>query len=203
MNNTQTLAVVAAILIAASLVVGGTIAATTTTPSAFAVAKKKSHNNGSDKINGNGNTDTDIKQKCKQFGSGFDYSFDQDCELLNNSNISEAAVTPPTPPTPTPQPTTGTLLVNKICICSSLPHRFSIQITGNNAQPSTFILTPGSSQVVTLGPGIFMIFEEQLDPGLFSTTFSGDCTKVGEFTASGAISVGQHLSCTITNEQGG
>jgi hypothetical protein len=74
-------------MIAASLVVGGTIAATTT-PSAFAVAKKGSHNNVSDKINGNGNTDTDIKQKCKQFGSGFDYSFDQDCQILSNSAIN-------------------------------------------------------------------------------------------------------------------
>ena len=70
------------------------------------------------------------------------------------------------------------------------------------AQPSTFILTPDTSgsdqQLVTLDPGTFTIVENATFP-IRSTTFSGDCTQTGAFAATGTISVGQHLTCTITN----
>jgi hypothetical protein len=101
--------------------------------------------------------------------------------------------------TNTQRPTTGTLLITKICTNCPPSHPFSIQITvGNNPQPSTFTLTPGSSQLVTLGPGTFTIVES--GSLLVSATFSGDCTRVGSsFSATGTISAGQDLTCTITN----
>ena len=70
MNNTRTLAVSA--ILAVTLVVG-TFAATTTTQSAYAYKK-------GDK--GNGNTDT--IQACLQKGiqSGFDNTFEQECQNL-------------------------------------------------------------------------------------------------------------------------
>jgi hypothetical protein len=75
MNNTRTLAAIAAIFIAATLVVGGSLGATTT--SAFAYSKNK----GADK-GGNGNGNTVTIQKCKQAAtqSGFDNNQGQECE---------------------------------------------------------------------------------------------------------------------------
>jgi hypothetical protein len=98
--------------------------------------------------------------------------------------------------------TTTNLLVRKVCVdllgrpCNPVP--FSIQITGNNPQPSTFTLTPDSSQLVTLGPGTFTMFERATFT-IVSATFSGDCMKTAPTEATGTISVGQHLTCTITN----
>jgi hypothetical protein len=76
MNNTKTLAAIAAIFIAATLVVGGTFAALTATPSALAYQKKKVEG---DKNSKNGNTIT--IQKCKQdeTASGFDNTGEQEC----------------------------------------------------------------------------------------------------------------------------
>jgi hypothetical protein len=77
MNNTRTLAAIAAIsIIAATLVVGGTFAALTTPQSALAYQKKKVEG---DKNSKNGNTVT--IQKCKQDGtaSGFDNDLEQEC----------------------------------------------------------------------------------------------------------------------------
>jgi hypothetical protein len=73
MNNTKTLAAIAAIFIAATLVVGGTFAAITGTQSALAYQKKK----GGDEKNGN----TVTIQKCKQdeTASGFDNTGEQEC----------------------------------------------------------------------------------------------------------------------------
>jgi hypothetical protein len=77
MNNTRTLAAIAAIsIIAATLVVGGTFAALTTPQSALAYQKKKAEG---DKNSKNGNTITE--QKCKQAAteSGFDNTEEQEC----------------------------------------------------------------------------------------------------------------------------
>jgi hypothetical protein len=73
MNNTKTLAAIAAILIAATLVVGVTFAAT----SAFAYQQKKG---GSQENSKNGNTVT--IQTCKQRGSvsGHDNTLGQECQ---------------------------------------------------------------------------------------------------------------------------
>jgi hypothetical protein len=107
--------------------------------------------------------------------------------------------------------TTGTLLIKKVCLRFQIPGpqppcsnpqfaQVSIQITGNNPQPSSFILTPDNSQLVTLGPGTFTIVESATFP-IVSITFSGDCmqTAPGSTEATGTISAGQHLICTITN----
>jgi hypothetical protein len=220
MNNTTNLAI-AAILIAATLVVG--TLAITITQTAFAFSKKK----GGDENSKNGNTIT--IQKCKQAAiqSGWDNDQSQECENLicthqgeNATCSQEGVVVTPTPtPTPTPKPTTTTLLVKKVCEkfetqppqppCILFPGlEFSIQITGNNgnnAQPSTFILTPDTSgisqQLVTLDPGTFTIVESAAFGS--ATTFSGDCKQTapapGIRAGTVTISVGQHLTCTITN----
>jgi hypothetical protein len=217
MNNATSLAL-AAILMAATLIVGGTFSATTA-QSAFAFQKKKV---GGTQDGGSKNGNTVTTEECKNRGSasGFDTAVDQECENLicthpgNNATCTEEGVVTPTP-TPKPTPTT-TLLVKKVCVrfqipppqppCVPIPSlRFSIQITGNNgnnAQPSTFILTPDTSgssqQLVSLDPGTFTIVESA-GFSIFSATFSGDCMQTGTTAATVTISVGQHLTCTITN----
>ena len=173
------------------------------------------------KDNGKGNGNTVTIEECKNSGSasGFDTATSQECENLicthpgDNAICSQEGVTTPTP---TPKPTTTTLLVKKVCERFQIPPpqppcilfrglQFSIQITGNNgnnAQPSTFILTPDTSgssqQLVTLDPGSFTIVESAGFP-IFSAKFSGDCMQTGTTAATVTISVGQHLTCTITN----
>jgi hypothetical protein len=75
---------------------------------------------------------------------------------------------------------------------------FSIQVTGTNPQPSSFSLTDGGSQIVTLGPGSFTVIET---PRVAFLSINGpDCSVLIEgVEATGTISAGQNLSCTITN----
>jgi hypothetical protein len=218
----------AAVFMAATLVVG-TFAVTTTTiattgQSAYAYSqKKKGGGEDNGKGNGNGNTVTIEECKNRDSASGFDTAVDQECENLicthpgENATCSQEGVVTPTS-TPTPKPTTTTLLVKKVCerFLRPLPQppcilfpglEFSIQITGNNgnnAQPSTFILAPDTSgsdqQLVTLDPGTFTIVENAAFGS--GTTFSGDCKQIfapGIRAGTVTISVGQHLTCTITN----
>jgi hypothetical protein len=104
-------------------------------------------------------------------------------------------------------PTTGTLIVNKVCVtstgggpCAGNPS-FNVQVTGNNPQPSSsFSLSNGASQAVTLGAGAFTVSEDSVSG--FTTSFSGDCIQSfssGSQEATGIIAAGQHLTCTITN----
>jgi hypothetical protein len=77
---------------------------------------------------------------------------------------------------------------------------FSITVTGTNPQPSSFTLSGGGHQAVTLGPGSFTVHES--NPGSFQIFFQGDCTRVdGVFSgdATDTISAGQTLTCTIIN----
>lgn len=184
MNNTmRTLAIVVLMLTAATLVVGPT-----TTQSAVYADKKGDGNN-------KGNTVTIQKNKQDPTQSGFDNSFEEEAQ--------NDICTHPSASCEAPQPTTGTLFVSKSCTditpCLGIPPPlFSIEITGNNPQPSTIFIGQATGDFVTLGLGTFTIVERSF-PGLVSATFSGDCTKVGPFTATGTISVGQHLTCTITN----
>jgi hypothetical protein len=190
MNNTRTLGI-AAILIAATLVVGVTFAATT--QSAFASSKGDG--------NENGNTITSLKCQNKGSASGFDTAVDQECENLicthpgENATRTQEGITSAT----IPEPGTGTLIVKKVCRdFAGTPCAFTITVTGNNPQPSTFVLQNGDSQLVTLGPGSYTVKETQ-PPG-FISSFAGDCTEIAiNGTATGAISAGQHQTCTITN----
>lgn len=76
---------------------------------------------------------------------------------------------------------------------------FTITVTGNNPQPSTFVLRPGDSQFVTLGPDDYSVNE---NPSLGSgTSFSGDCTQTAPNSAEATATAGQHQTCTITNTQ--
>ncbi len=144
---------------------------------------------------------------------GFTTSFSGDCMQTSSSGSQEATGTIAAGQhltctiTNTAVPTTGTLDIIKVCsdfsngsLCRL--NEFDIIVTGNNAQPSSFSLTDGGSRSVTLGPGSFTITELPV-PGFLPASFSGDCTLVssssGKVVATGTISEGQHLTCTITN----
>jgi hypothetical protein len=91
-----------------------------------------------------------------------------------------------------------------ICL-GTPPLEFPITVTGNNPQQSSFSLSDGESQAVTLGPGTFRVTETLSGvPPILSIvipTFTGDCkqTSPDSFDATGTISAGQILHCTITN----
>jgi hypothetical protein len=101
--------------------------------------------------------------------------------------------------TVTPPPTTGTLEVSKVCDPSCPGITFRIMVTDNNPQPDDFTLRDRQTQPVILGPGSFTITESI--PGPFFVTFTGDCTQTapGSPHATGTISAGQTLHCSITN----
>jgi hypothetical protein len=111
----------------------------------------------------------------------------------NNVNNGE-------PETPIKPETTGTLVIIKSCRLCPSTFSFSVQVTGNNPNPSSFTLSNGQSQSVTLGPGSFTVNEVPV-PGFFPPSFSGDCREAGSSRATGTISAGQHLTCTILNSQ--
>jgi hypothetical protein len=96
------------------------------------------------------------------------------------------------------------LLVRKVCVtfqgfgCDPNFH-FPIEVTGNNPQPRTFVLTPDSSQLVTLGPGTYTITEGQLPGVPIVASFSDKCIQSGLFNATGTISAGENQTCTINN----
>jgi hypothetical protein len=109
--------------------------------------------------------------------------------------------------TNTERPTTGTLLVRKLCVivagvgCNPNFH-FPIVVTGNNnpqPQPSTFDLTPDSSKLVTMGPGTYTITEGTPAGVPITATFSANCMQSGLLSATGTISAGEDQTCTINN----
>src|SRR5262249_9724376 len=103
-----------------------------------------------------------------------------------------------------PTPTTGTLIVTKVCVqagSASCPpfSDFKITVTGNNPSPDHFEASATGTQV-TLGPGQYKVSENKPFFGLIS--FSGDCVKDPEnpvFGATGNIKAGETQHCTITN----
>jgi len=78
---------------------------------------------------------------------------------------------------------------------------FTVQVSGNNPTPSSFALSDGGSQSVTLGAGQFNIVETPTSG--FTTSFSGDCMQSTSNSqqATGTIAVGQQKTCTITNTE--
>jgi hypothetical protein len=92
------------------------------------------------------------------------------------------------------------LEITKDCSCLATGG-FPITVTGNNPQPSSLSIPRGQTQSVTLGPGSFTVTESQTG---FATTFTGDCTQTapGSFEATGTISAGQTLHCTVINFDG-
>ena len=116
------------------------------------------------------------------------------CDQQSTNNVNNGV-----PKTAGRPETTGTLLVRKVCE-TSCQNSFLVHVSGTNVQLSLFSLRDGKSQSVTLGSGTFTIFESNNG---FRTFFSGDCVKSGGSTATGAISPGQHLTCTITNSPSG
>jgi hypothetical protein len=108
-----------------------------------------------------------------------------------------------TPPTPTPTPTlrlqnSGVLTIFKVCFPSCQGITFSITVTGNNPQPSSFTLSGGGHQAVTLGTGTFTVTEAHV-AGFNPPSFANNCKQVTGDSATGTISAGQTLSCVITN----
>jgi hypothetical protein len=103
-----------------------------------------------------------------------------------------------------PTETTATLLIKKVCVGLGCTRGvgFNLTVFGNNPQPSSIHFTgAGGSQLVTLGTGAFTIVEFTGIP--VDATFSGDCAGRSstpfQALALGAISAGQHFTCTIMN----
>jgi cytoskeletal protein RodZ len=103
-------------------------------------------------------------------------------------------------------PATGTLTITKMCspvdFNSCVGVEFPITVTGNNpVTPSSFSLSHGESQTVTLGPGSFTVHESlPSSQAFFPPGFRGDCMQIDDSPdATGTISAGQSLTCTITN----
>jgi hypothetical protein len=94
---------------------------------------------------------------------------------------------------------TGTLTITKLCT-QPCPDQFSITVTGNNPQPSSFTLENRDTRSVSLGPGTFTVTETPV-AGFFAPLFTIDCHQVapGSNSAAGTISAGQTLGCTIIN----
>jgi hypothetical protein len=117
-----------------------------------------------------------------------------------SKNVQQRTVTPtPTPtPTVTSTPTTGTLRILKDCSLGCPGTAFPITVTGNNPQPSSFILANIHFKDVTLGPGTFTV-HESLPRGFLPPSFVGDCKQTGPLDATGTISAGQNLGCLIIN----
>jgi hypothetical protein len=95
-------------------------------------------------------------------------------------------------PTPTASPILGTpfkLTITKHCNGSGggtiCPPRltFSINVTGNNPQPSSFTIGIEKSQVVTLEPGGTYTITETPVPFFNPPIFFGGCKQTGPYTA--------------------
>jgi hypothetical protein len=119
--------------------------------------------------------------------------------FADQSNNVQAVVTPTPTPTLTLQ-NSGVLGIFKVCFPSCSGVTFTITVTGNNPQPSSFTLTGGGHQGVTLGPGTFTVTEAHV-AGFNPPSFANDChqTATGSNSATGTIRAGQILSCVITN----
>jgi hypothetical protein len=117
---------------------------------------------------------------------------------LNNVNVNNGGVIT----TGKQVPTTGTLLIKKICgspggrFCGN---SYDIGISGGGRQPQNIRLRDnGENQTVTLSPGPFDI--QEIGGPLFPT-YSGDCMQIDPMSATGTISGGQHLTCIINNNR--
>jgi hypothetical protein len=206
MNNTKTLAAIAAILIAGTLVVAGTLTATSET-SSFAYQKKRGQDDSK-----NGSTVT--IQACKQKGSvsGFDNTAEQECGNTicthpgeNATCVQEGAAaqtqTPTPTPTPTPEPITTTLRIIKQVVCQpgsncSLPSDCTISLFTPPHPQQSFACTSaiGNGVVFTLQPGDTFEVLEAISPNTFAVSTSGNCGP-------SIIAAGQHVTCTIINTE--
>ena len=97
---------------------------------------------------------------------------------------------------------TGTLNIVKDCSEPCPSATFPITVTGNSPVPP-FSLSDGESQAVTLSPGSFTV-HESVPSGFATPNFEGGCRQTpGTSDATGTISAGQTLTCTIVNISNG
>ena len=144
-----------------------------------------------------------MNQKTKQNANcsavGASGSVSDSCnQAQNNVNVNNGGLIS----TGKQVPTTGTLLIKKICgspggrFCGN---SYFIGIAGNGRQPQTIQLRDnGENQTVKLSPGPFDIMEFG---GPLYPTYSGDCKQTYRMDAIGTISGGQHLTCIINNNR--
>ncbi len=74
---------------------------------------------------------------------------------------------------------------------SAIASDFTMQVTGTNVSDASFAGAEAPGTTVTLDAGSFSVGEASGGPANYLATQSGDC--------SGAINVGDNLTCTITN----
>lgn len=140
--------------------------------------------------------DTKQNANCATVGAGSPVS--DSCNQKTTNNVNNGVLR-----TTGTSETTGTLLVTEFCNFSSqqpCPGTvFFWDITGDNPQPPSFSLSNGESQLITLGPGSFVITLAGIFnfPGLQGNPIvTGDCLLQTD-GITGTITAGQHLTCTI------
>jgi hypothetical protein len=170
-------------------------------------AHKRSYFKGADR---DPNTNTSSNSNTADSSSSSDATADNTNNITNSATASNSqeqdacavALTCTGGSTTVTPPATGTLEVTKFCPLSRscIGVTFSITVTGTPpVTPSSFTLVDGQTQAVTLGPGSFTV-HEAFESG-FIRSFEGDCTQIGFNSpdATGTISAGQTLHCTIHN----
>jgi hypothetical protein len=150
------------------------------------------HGNDFAKRSAAGQQHTDRENQCLRIGKYSNADLGQQTLGNDNSvtgftdqskNVQSRVVITPTPkvtPTPTPTitptpigtPMTGTLGITKLC-SQPCPDHFSITVTGNNPQPSSFTLGNRDTRSVSLGPGAFTVTETPV-AGFFAPHFTVD-----------------------------
>jgi len=104
--------------------------------------------------------------------------------IMQNSFASQGNTTATTT-TSSSSSTAGTYLQVVLNNPNDISSAFTVTVTGNNPQPSSFSISATSPQFVKLGPGSFAVSIDTSVPH----SFSGDCK--------GTMSAGQLQSCTI------
>jgi hypothetical protein len=96
------------------------------------------------------------------------------------------------------------LTINKYCKGFCQPGlAFSITVTGNDPQPSSFTIKDKGHQTVLLGPGTYTITETQV-ADFYHPIFSGlACKQTGPNTATGSASISGRDFCDIINTRQG
>jgi hypothetical protein len=159
---------------------------------------------------GNTNTNTADSSSSSSATADNTNNIDNTATASNSQEQSACAVavTCPEGSTTITPPTTGTLIITKICnpfgdFATCEATTFPITVTDNNPQPSSFSLSHGESQTVTLGPGSFTV-HESVPTDFEPPGFTGDCVQTARRSpdATGTISAGETLHCTITNTVG-
>jgi hypothetical protein len=196
------------VVITSILVLGATTTMFPIMQKSFAHKKSDFKKEGDPNTNTNTNTATSDSDSTATASNTNNINNTATASNSQEQSACAVALTCPEGSTTVTPPTTGTLIITKICnpagsFATCEATTFPITVTDNNPQPSSFSLGHEESQTVTLGPGSFTVHESV--PADFEPPgFTGDCVETARRSpdATGTISAGETLHCTITNTVG-